>query len=216
MDAVKINGAVERLERNLPIRRNQLRLDEPLRRLHRRILRHYLERGSAPVDGEPGENGDWQSGIDRLAAERIIVVDETGSIAGAYPFVDEAREFRVVTRFGAVNAMCAFDALAVSSMFEIPTRIESRCRRSGKAIAIEQDDADIRVGDPDEPVFAAIDWNAAGGAGSCAVNLCTEMMFIAGEASATEWCGEDTDRRELFDLQQAHAIIAQIFVPLMR
>lgn len=216
MDAVKINSAVERLERNLPIRHNQLRLGEPLRRLHRRILRHYLERGKAPVDGGPGEIGDWQGGIDLLAAEQIIVVDETGSIVGAYPFVGEAREFRVVSRFGAVNAMCAFDALAVSSMFEIPTRIESRCRLSGRAIAIEQDDADIRVVEPDEPVFAAIDWNAAGGAGSCAVNLCTEMMLIAGEASAAEWCGEDADRREIFTLQQAHAIIVQIFVPLMR
>jgi hypothetical protein len=184
MDVTKIEAAVERLERNLPIRRNQTRLDEPLRQLHRRILRHYLERGVARADGDPDGFGDWQGGVDRLAAEQIIVVDETGSIIGAYPFVEEAREFRVVTRFGAVNAMCAFDALAVA--------------------------------EPGEPVFAAIDWNAAGGTGSCALNLCTEMIFIAGDARAAEWCGEDTDKRELFALPEAHAIIAQIFMPLMR
>ncbi|MGD2172825.1 MAG: organomercurial lyase [Gammaproteobacteria bacterium] len=216
MDVTKIEAAVERLERNLPIRRNQTRLDEPLRQLHRRILRHYLERGNAQADGDPDGFGDWQGGVDRLAAEQIIVVDETGSIIGAYPFVEEAREFRVVTRFGAVNAMCAFDALAVSSMFEIPTRVESRCRLSGRAIVIEQNRADIRVAEPGEPVFAAIDWNAAGGTGSCALNLCTEMIFIAGDARAAEWCGEDTDKRELFALPEAHAIIAQIFMPLMR
>ena len=212
----KIDSAVQRLERNLPIRRNQTRLDEPLRRFHQRILRHYLERGKAPGESDLGEIEDWPGGIDRLAAEHIIVVDASGAITGAYPFVDEARGFRVITGFGPVNAMCAFDALAVSSMFGIPTLIESRCRLSGLAIVIEQEQGETRVSEPDAPVFAAIDWNAAAGAGSCSTTLCTEMIFIAGEQTAAGWSAEDRENRELFELGEAHAFIAQVFVPLMQ
>jgi hypothetical protein len=112
--------------------------------------------------------------------------------------------------------MCAFDALAVSSMFSMPTLIESSCRLSGQAIMIEQDRADIRVNAPAEPVFAAIGWNAAAGASSCSATLCTEMIFIAGEERAATWCSEDSDNRELFDLPEAHALITTVFVPLMQ
>ena len=216
MNLSKIENAVERLERNLPIRHNQTRLPESLRQLHRWILRYFLENGVAPGAGDLGDVDDWQGGIDRLAAEHIIVVDDRSAITGAYPFSNEAREFRVITNYGAVNAMCAFDALAVSSMFAIPTLIESCCRLSGQAIMIEQDRADIRVSAPAEPVFAAIDWDAAVGASSCSATLCAEMIFIAGEERMTNWCSEDSDNRELFDLPEAHALITTVFVPLMQ
>jgi hypothetical protein len=216
MNLSKIENAVERLERNLPIRHNQARLPESLRRLHRWILRYFLENGVAPGTGDLGDVDDWQGGIDRLAAEHIIVVDDKGAITGAYPFINEGRGFRVITNCGAVNAMCAFDALAVSSMFAIPTLIESCCRLSGQAIMIEQDRADIRVSAPAEPVFAVIDWNAAVGASSCSATLCTEMIFIAGEERTANWCSEDSDNRELFDLPEAHALITTVFVPLMQ
>jgi len=215
MDEVKIISAVERLEYNLPIRYNQTSLDEPLRRLHQWILRYYLERGMAPGEDDLEELDDWRSGIDRLAAENIIVADDGGAITGAYPFVDEARGFRLLTGHGVVNAMCAFDALAVSSMFGIPVRIESHCRLSRVAIVIEQDRAEIRVSEPHAPVFAAIDWNAAAGADNCSTTLCTEMIFIAGEKTAAGWYGEDRENRELFRLDEAHALIARVFVPLM-
>jgi hypothetical protein len=211
----KIDNAVARLERNLPIRRNQARLGGPLRQLHRRILRHYLEHGMAPAAaGDRGDIEDWRGGIERLAQEDIVVVDAAGAVTGAYPFVGAARGFRVSTSYGPVEAMCAFDALAVSSMFAMPTRIESRCRLSGGAIVVEQDRAHIRVTEPEAPVFAAIDWQAAAGASSCSATLCLEMMFIAGEETAVNWCNESAER-EIFTLPEAHAVIAAVFVPLM-
>lgn len=216
MDLSKIENAVERLERNLPIRHNQTRLSESLRQLHRSILRYFLKNGNAPGAGDLGVVEDWQGAVDRLAAEHIIVVDDRGAISGAYPFTNEAREFRIITDYGAVNAMCAFDALAVSSMFALPTLIESCCRLSGQAIMIEQNRADIRVSAPVEPVFAVIDWNSAAGASSCSVTLCTEMIFIASEERAANWCNEDSDNRELFDLPEAHALITTVFMPLMQ
>lgn len=81
----------------MPIRHNQARLPEPLRRLHQRILRHYLEHGAAPAVADFADVEDWRAGVERLASEHIIVLDDHGAIGGAYPFVDAARDFRVTT-----------------------------------------------------------------------------------------------------------------------
>ncbi len=216
MDQQKIEAAVERLEANLPLRGNQLRLPPELRRLHQAVLRFYLGAGRAPAAGDVEYGGDWRAAVTRLAADGIVVTDSGGRITGAYPFVSEARDFRVLSEAGAAYAMCAFDALAVSSMFGLPTRIESRCRLSGRGILIEQIGSDSKVIEPDAAVFAAIDWNARDAAASCAATLCTEMVFIAGEAAARDWAGEDPRNRELFTLGEAHAFISRVFVPLMR
>jgi hypothetical protein len=128
----------------------------------------------------------------------------------------KAREFRVVSDYGKANAMCAFDALAISSMFALPTRIDSRCRISGCHIVIEQNDASLRVIEPDTAVFGAIDWDARDSAQSCSVSLCTEMMFIAGGDNADTWRDLKPAGRELFTLDEAHALISAVFMPLMR
>jgi hypothetical protein len=216
MDQAKMDEAVQRLERILPIRQKQTRLAEPLRRLHHRILRYYLEHGNAPDAADLGNPDDWQDAIGRLAADGIIVLDEAGGIVGAYPFSSEPRDFLVTTQHGTVRAMCAFDALAISSMFDVPARIDAHCRLSAKDIRIEQDGGDIRLLEPDEQVFAAIDWNAAAGAGSCSATLCCEMLFVAGERPAQDWRGENPAERELFDLDEAHALITTVFLPLVR
>jgi hypothetical protein len=216
MDQTKIENAIKRLEQNLPIRHNQARLPAALRQLHQSILRYYLEHGKAPVAGDLSPAQDWDSGVERLAAEHIIVLDDKGEITGAYPFVNEMRNFRVISEYGQLNAMCAFDALAVSSMFGLPTRIESHCHVSNSNIVIEQNDDDITVIEPQEPVFAAINWGAAVGASSCSATLCCEMIFITGEGNAASWLSENPGSRELFELAEAHVFISAVFVPLMR
>ena len=216
INSSKIENAVARLEQNLPIRQRQTRLTQSLRHFHQWILRYFLERGVAPRACDFTDVKDWQGGIERLAAEHIVVVSDTGDITGAYPFTSEAREFRVITSYGSVNAMCAFDALAVSSMFAMPTRIESSCHLSEQDIIIEQERDDIRVLEPTETVFAAINWAAAAGAGICSETLCTEMIFIAGEERAESWRNADGNNRELFDLPEAQALIAAVFMPLMQ
>ncbi len=216
MSQDKIEAAVERLEANLPLRGNQLQLPPELRRLHQAMLRFYLGAGRAPASGDIEYRGDWQAAVARLAADGIVVTDSGGRITGAYPFVDEAREFRLRSEAGTAYAMCAFDALAVSSMFGLATRIESRCRLSGRDIVIEQNGGDSKVIEPDDAVVAAIDWNGRDAAASCAATLCTEMMFIAGEAATRAWAGEDASNREVFSLGEAHAFISRVFVPLMQ
>ncbi len=214
MDRDKIECAVSRLERNLPIRKRQACLPTPLRSAHQRILRFFFEHGRAPALAEL-EAGQ-RAAVGRLAAEHIVVVDERGEITGAYPFTDEDRGFRVTSRYGTVSAMCAFDALAVSSMFGEAVRIESRCSVGGRAIVIEQRGADINLLEPAEEVFAAIEWSAAAGASCCSTTLCSEMIFIAGVENAREWQARSAATRELFRLGEAHAFIAAVFVPLMR
>lgn len=216
MEPIRIERAVQRLERNLPLRHNQLRLPQSLRQLHQSILRHYLENGRAPAADEIEFAGCLKSALQRLAADNIILLDRSGLITGAYPFVDEAREFRVVSEFGGVNAMCAFDALAISSMFALPTRIESRCRITACPIVIEQDDDELRLIEPELTVFGAIDWNARDSRRSCAASLCTEMMFIAGNESGASWRDEAPATRELFSLDEAQAFISAVFIPLMQ
>jgi len=215
MNPTKIESAIERLEQNLPIRQNQSRLPAHLRQLHQSILRYYLEHGKAPVAGDLDPVQDWDSGVEQLAAEHIVVLDDSSEITGAYPFVNEMRNFRVITEYGSVNAMCAFDALAISSMFGLPTRIESQCYVTKRNIVIKQNGNDIFVIEPKKPVVAAINWTAAAGASSCSTTLCCEMIFIAGEDNATSWQSENPDRREIFELTVAHAFISAVFVPLM-
>lgn len=215
MDTTKIENAIERLEKNLPIRHNQSRLPPAFRKFHQSILHYYLEHGKAPVASDFDSAQDWGSAVKRLAAEHIIVLDDSGNIIGAYPFVTEARNFSVVTEFGPVNAMCAFDALAISSMFGLPARILSRCHVSDRKIAIAQNGDDINVIEPQEPVFSGINWAAAAGASSCSATLCCEMIFIVGEDNAASWQSKSSEHRELFDLNEAHAFISAVFVPMM-
>ncbi len=216
MDTRKISNAVERLEQNLPLRHNQLQLAPALRQLHQSILYFFLEQGHPPLLGDSKFAGDLSSAIKQLADAGIVVLDSVGVITGAYPFVNEDRGFRVLGEFGEVNAMCAFDALAISSMFEIPVRIESNCRLTGRRILIEQNDTNLSQIEPVEPIYAAIDWDARDNSRSCSSSLCTEMMYIAGEANAFDWQEQSSDKRELFSLKEAHAFIAAVFVPLMQ
>ncbi|MCP4432233.1 MAG: hypothetical protein GY806_14755 [Gammaproteobacteria bacterium] len=216
MDTQKISNAIERLEQNLPLRHNQVRLAPALRQLHQSILCFFLEQGRPPLLEDSKFAGDLSSAIKQLADAGVIVLDSAGAITGAYPFVYEDRGFRVLGEFGEVNAMCAFDALAISSMFEIPVRIESSCRLTGRRILIEQYDASLSQIEPVEPVYAAIDWDARDSRQSCSASLCTEMMFISGEANAVDWQEQSSGKRELFSLTEAHSFIAAVFVPLMQ
>lgn len=212
----KIDNAVKRLEQNLPLRYNQVRLPRYLRRLHQSILWFYFKHGRAPRADDFPDEDQWADALARLAEQNIILVDACGFITGAYPLVEKPRGFSVISKYGAVQAMCAFDALAISGMFREQTRIESHCRRSDCKIIIEQDAESLRLIKTDQQVFAAIDWNARDSRSSCADSLCTEMMFIAGEDEADNWQKENRSARELFNLNTAKEMINRIFLPLMR
>lgn len=215
MNADKVAAAIEKLEDNLPIRTNQLALDPGLRELHQRILQHYLRHGYGPAINSDGFRNDSADGFAELARQKIIIINAVGDVVGAYPFVTESRRHQVLTSYGQVSAMCAFDALAISSMFDVETEIHSSCQVSNVPVLIRQMGNSITVGSPDDELVAAVNWKAMSRSQSCSDSLCLEMMFIAGRDRASKWVNDEAPGRELFSLQQAHTVISEIFVPLM-
>ena len=206
-----IEMALQQLRSILPLAEGQDQLCEALRLTHLNILHFFLEQGHAPAHGDiPGEL-EWPAALQQLEAGGLIVLD-TGSISTAYPFSAMDRGYHVTSAYGQVEAVCAFDALAISSMFRLPTRIDATCRLSGKAITIQQQGKKLET---DGTVIAAIDWSAADNSQSCSASLCTEMLFIGNETLASEWHAEHSGRRQLFTLQEAHSFISAFFLPLV-
>lgn len=206
-----IEIALTKLRTILPLEVAQLQLSEPLRRAHRSILCYFLESGRAPRAGEAQRDLDWFETLQQLETSGLIVLD-SDSIVAAYPFSAVDRGFHVISTHGQVQAICAFDALAISPMFKLPTRIDASCRISGKAISILQDGDTLKTR---QMVLGAIDWSAADNSRSCATSLCSEMIFIEGEKQAFDWLAENPEQRMLFSLQEAQRMISDFFMPLV-
>jgi len=206
-----IEMALQRLRAILPIEAGQRQLCRSLRSTHQLLLCFFLEQGRAPVAGDlPGER-NWPETLRRLDAAGLIVLD-AGGIDSAYPFSARDRGYHVTSAYCQTEAVCAFDALAISSMFRLPTRIDATCRLGGEPIRIRQNGNELEA---DRNIVAAIDWSAADGDKSCAASLCTEMLFIGDESRATAWQAEQPSQRQLFTLQQAHGFISAFFLPLV-
>jgi hypothetical protein len=206
-----IEMALRRLRALLPLEAGYIQLSAALRLSHLAILRFFLENGSAPTRGDIASDLQWPATLQALETAGLIVLD-AGRIVAAYPFAAEDRGYQVTSEYGRAEAVCAFDALAIGSMFKLPTRIAATCRCSGAAITIQQ------VGDQFETeraVIAAIDWSAADSNKSCAASLCTEMMFIGDKPLADEWQARHRSQRELFTLPQAHSFICAFLLPLV-
>jgi hypothetical protein len=110
-----------------------------------------------------------------------------------------------------VHAMCALDALAPSAMAHCKSRVVSRCAVTQAAIIIELDDQKILNADETRDLFVGINWQAARSTGSCATSLCTEMLYLKGEAVALQWLAENPAGREIFTLPEAVQFSAGFF-----
>lgn len=204
----RVDAAVARLDRVLPLRRRQRTLTVAHRQAHRDLLCHFLHHGRPPTpDDLPTDS------LAAMVDADLVVLSEDGAIHGAYPFTTEAREHRVHSGHGMVHAMCAIDALGVAAMFAIDTEVVSRCRLGGGPVRIfQRADGRARTHHGVE-VHAAIDWRASS-TGPCAMHLCRQMMFLREGAQA--WQDADPANRDLFDLDQATAFAARLFLPLMK
>ena len=95
-------------------------MPEPLRSLHRAVLRRFLETGAAPtrrwVRQAAGELGLDASAVDELEAADAIHVSN-GVVTVAYPFSGTPTPHRVeLDGLPPVHAMCAVDALGLPAM----------------------------------------------------------------------------------------------------
>lgn len=209
----KVDTALHRLDAILPLQSGLRALSEEDASLYCRLLSSYVEQGRTLRRSEVAEFiTDADSSLDNVVKSKLIVLDDNGDPAGAYPFTSQEREHKVSINGVTAHCMCALDALAVSPMFNEPTEINSECRVTGEAIHIKQQGTTFTDGSLD--AWFGINWGAAADDAVCAESLCLEMMFLANEAVANQWLAESPDTREIFDLSSAVEFAAAFFVPL--
>ena len=210
----KVSAALKRLDSVLPLQVGLKLLSDNDAALYCQLLDSYVERGrTLTCDEVANRVDDADRALKNLVASKLIVLDDDGNPAGAYPFTSQEREHKVSIDDVTAHCMCALDALAVSPMFNIPTIIDSECRATGEKIHIEQHGVSFTGGTLD--AWFGINWGAARDDITCAESLCMEMMFLANEAVAREWLADSPETREIFSLTSAVEFAAGFFVPLV-
>lgn len=209
----EVSAALKRLDAILPLESGLKALSDEDASLYCKLLSSYVEQGRTLTRDEVnGLVRDADEALKNVVASKLIVLDESGNPAGAYPFTSEEREHKVHINGVTAHCMCALDALAVSPMFNTPTVIDSQCRATLDKIHIEQNGTAFTGGTLD--AWFGINWGAAKSDTVCAESLCMEMMFLANEKVAHEWLAESAETREIFDLPSAVEFASGFFVPL--
>ena len=214
MDAHARDG-FDRLTAIIPLARCQAALPVAWRSAHRAILMGYADDGRPPSPADlehlPGID-DAGALLSRLAADDMTVLDDDGKIVGAYPFTSEATPHCVIIAGVAVHAMCAVDALSMAPMFDRTTQIDSSCAISGQPLRISMDGITISARQP-AALRVGIHWAPA--SGHTAHSLCRQMLFLLDEEAAAGWQAEVPEARRVYSLEQATALGAAFFVPLL-
>ena len=212
----KVDNALKRLTSILPLQARQQDCNAEIQALHRQILASFVTQGRILSREQIAEHvSDLEEAISVLKSHDLVVFSGNGDPVGAYPFTMDAREHEVRINGHKVHAMCALDALAVSPMFGMKTKVCSTCRVSGDPVTIEQSGNTIENQDEAGAVHFGIIWGAANPCFCCADSLCMEMMFLRDDRIAQQWLAEDPGNREIFTLPEAVEFGARFFVPLM-
>ena len=207
--------AVERLNRQLPLKQRQSALPEAYRRLHQAILWQLVREGRALSRAEIAEQLG-EDGVDeflkRVGGDDLVVLDASGrEVLGAYPITTEQTPHALHVMDHAIFAMCALDAVSVGPMFDAEVKITSHCRVTQAPIRIQMRGHEIIEADPG--VQVGVRWQMP--VGHAAHSMCMEMVFLKDEAVAKEWQGDQLDSISLFDLPAAVEFGAGFFKPLM-
>jgi hypothetical protein len=106
------------------------------------VYRHLVRTGQAPTlrdtSGDVGvEPTTISVSLERLAANRVLVLDPTTrGLWMAMPFSAVPTEFRVTSGERAWWANCAWDALGISAMLQIPAEVVSSCADCGDPLIV--------------------------------------------------------------------------------
>lgn len=196
-----IPADVDRLESNFPLRPRQHALDEHERAVHRAILDSFCRRGLPPENLDP-------SIVATLADNDLIVVDE-GRMVGAYPFSLRPTDHHLlISATVRIDAMCAFDAVAVAPVWEVDTEITSTCAHTGVPVRVTQ--TPDPVAEPAD-VHLGIRWQAP--CGSASVSMCREMVFLADAEAAGEW-QQAGPEASIYTLEEGVEFGRLLFAPL--
>jgi mercuric reductase len=201
---LSVDEAIRRLDRQFPIRRRRAVLPSPQRAAHRAIIDALIREGK-PLGHEQlarclGQR-DAAASIALLATNDLIVLDDAGRrVVGAYPLTTESTPHQVTFNDHQLFAMCALDALAVASLFQLPVTIRSRCHRSDTPIRILQGHEGVREVAPQADVQVGIRWQVP--QGPAAHSMCREMVFLRDVSTARQWQRQDPDAISLFHLDE--------------
>ena len=212
----KVKKATRRLNEILPLKERRKKNSSQIESLYQKILKSFVFTGNVLSKNEMKKYVDnVEDAIQVLNDNKMVVVSDSGDLIGAYPFTMEDRENKVRVNGFELNAMCAVDSLAVSLMYDITTKIYSRCRITNAPIYLEQSGTKIINFDENIDVHVCIAWEAANINIKCADSLCMEMFFVDSRKTADIWQKSETTNREIFTLDEAVELARQFFVPLV-
>ena len=214
---MKVEKAIERLQNILPIKNRLDDMDIDLATIYLAVVNSFYDKGRVAALSELETiHSDARDIVAKLGKQDMLTLDESGEVKGCYPFTMEKRVHRIQLNGFEVHAMCAMDALAPSSMFECSSVILSGCEVTAEPIRIELNNQTIVNLDEVGDVHFGMNWMAASSCGSCADSLCTEMLFLMDQKTATTWLNDDAVNREIFTLSDAVKFATGFFKPMMQ
>jgi hypothetical protein len=213
----KVQKAIDRLSRQLPLHGRQQALPAEYAAVHRAILRSLATGGRPPgrtAIAAMLSDGAVDEALARLGADDLIVLDAAGrEVVGAYPMTTEDTPHHLEVSGVSVNAMCALDALAVAPMFDTSVRVASRCHVTAAPIRLRIEGPAIAAASPSSEIHVGIAWQNP--CGHAAHSMCREMVFIADKAHALNWQAGDVEGKSLFTLAEALDFAGRFFRPLL-
>lgn len=158
--------------------------------IHHAILQAFAARGGPPPIGELDAvttqfNSTAEQILDRLHESDVIRLDEAGAIASAYPFSVPPTPHRVQIEGRAeVYAMCAIDALGISTMLgDIDVVIDSVDPSTGDPISVKVRGEDTTA----DPVTTVVFVGAQSVQGPSADTCCNYLNFFTDHPTAEAW-----------------------------
>ena len=214
---MKVEKAIERLKSILPIKKQLDDMNIELATIYLAVVNGFFEKGyAAKISELESINSDARQLVAELGKQDMLTLDEDGEVKGCYPFTMENRVHRILINGQEIHAMCAMDALAPGSMFECASEVVSECEVTKAPVHIKLNNQTIVNKDEVAEVHFGMNWQAASSCGSCADNLCTEMLFLKDTDTAQAWLNGDTENREIFTLVEAIGFATGFFKPMMQ
>jgi hypothetical protein len=186
----RVLEGLARLRAAFPLEQRILGAATDTRHAYTKLLRHWLSSvtpASTYID-------DVQ--LAQLTHIDAIVLEEHG--LGCYPFSSRDTGIWVSLPDGTVNAMCAFDALAIARLVRARTYVDSACAICATGIKIQMEENGGL--DHDQVEMARVIWqDTEPSKTSCSQSLCSQIRFLCPNCTLPA-------SGELFTLPQAAAI----------
>jgi len=158
--------------------------------IRREVLRQFPVLGGAPkeieIAGKLGMTAQVVGeALNELAQFDLLTLNDHGVIISAYPFSHVPTSHKVTLEDGrSVWALCAVDALGVSSMLKAPVTVTSTCFHCDAPIGITVNDARLIAKTP-AGIYVWLSTKES--CGCTARTMCPLINFFCSAAHLKEW-----------------------------